>query len=279
MANEIGALSVRSANVSVVIPCYRCKATIRRALDSVFAQTWRPVEVLLVEDASPDDTLTFLELLLKEYPDNWVKVYALEKNSGPATARNLAWELASQPYVAFLDSDDSWHPQKIEIQYGWMLSNVHAVLTGQVCDTLGADSTQHQDYSNSVVIFTEVAFQSLLRSNKFSTPSVILKKNVSFRFSTEMRFCEDYLLWCELLGTGSQGYSFNAALTFCHKPIYGSAGLSSNLWEMEKGELQVYALLHKRGLISQSRAFVLKGWSLTRYIRRLLKIKLGINIG
>lgn len=279
MLYEKSADRAASAEVSVVIPCFRCKRTIRRALDSVFIQTMRPVEVLLVEDASPDDTLDFLKSLIKEYPVNWVKIYPLEKNLGPAAARNRAWEIASQPYVAFLDSDDSWHPQKIEFQYRWMLNNKHAVLTGQICETLNCDAVRHPSYEASRVDFSEVAFTSLLKSNKFSTPSVMLKRDVPFRFSTDMRFCEDYLLWCELLGSGSRGYSLQLPLTFCHKPIYGHSGLSSNMWPMEKGELSVYDYLYRARRISLLRLYLLKGWSLMRYGRRLLIMKLGLNIG
>lgn len=279
MLCEKGARSATSANVSVVIPCYRCKGTIRRALDSVFAQTLRPAEVLLVDDASPDGTLDFLQSLVTEYPEDWVRVCALEKNAGPAAARNTAWEMASQPYIAFLDSDDSWHPQKIELQYGWMLENPEVTLTGQICETLSSESMPHQVYNASQAGFYQVTFPALLKSNRFSTPSVMIKKDVAFRFSTDKRFCEDYLLWCELLGSGARGYSFELPLTFCHKPIYGHAGLSSNMWAMEKGELDVYDHLFREGRIGSVRRCLLKGWSVMRYIRRVLKIKLGSSLG
>jgi len=109
-----------TAPVSVVVPCYRCVATIERAIASVAAQTLRPVEVVLVEDASGDDTLAVLHSIQARYGD-WVKVVACATNRGAATARNIGWNLATQAYIAFLDADDTWHPQKIAIQDAYML--------------------------------------------------------------------------------------------------------------------------------------------------------------
>ena len=124
------------AKVSVVIPCYRCADTIARAVTSIAEQTSRPAEVILVDDCSGDDTLATLYELQAEYPQGWVKVIESPKNAGPGTARNLGWEAATQAYIAFLDADDSWHPQKIEMQYGWMSKNPEVALTGHTCQQL-----------------------------------------------------------------------------------------------------------------------------------------------
>src|SRR5574340_1082572 len=111
------------APVSVVIPCYCCSETIGRALVSIASQTMLPQEVILVEDASPDggETLGKLRHLAGEYGETFiVKVIALKENCGAGSARNRGWEAAGQPYIAFLDADDAWHPKKIELQYSWM---------------------------------------------------------------------------------------------------------------------------------------------------------------
>ena len=99
----------------MVVPCYRCAATIERAIASVAAQTQRPQEVILVDDASGDETLQQLYSLQSQYGE-WIKVVALTTNVGAASARNAGWNVATQPYIAFLDSDDAWHPQKVAIQ-------------------------------------------------------------------------------------------------------------------------------------------------------------------
>ncbi len=116
-------LKAAAAAVSVVIPCYRCGATIARAVASVLAQTLPVAEIILVDDASGDDTLAALEDIRRGHGDAAVRVLAAPANVGAGEARNLGWNAASQPWVAFLDADDAWHPRKIEIQYGWLLQH------------------------------------------------------------------------------------------------------------------------------------------------------------
>lgn len=262
------------ADVSVVIPCYRCKHTIKRALDSVYNQTLRPTEIILVEDASNDGTLEYLYSISKEYSAGWIKIVALDTNSGPGTARNVGWNASSQRYVAFLDSDDSWHPQKIEIQYLWMERNPHVALTGQMGVVVGdAVEATAIFFQMSDIVFSEVSKFRLLLSNKFSTPSVLIRREVHYRFTAGKRFCEDYELWCKVLCAGHRCFTVDVPLTFCYKPLYGHAGLSGDLWKMESGELSVYDVLRKNGNINMAVLFFLKAWSLTRYFRRAIRIK------
>ena len=119
-----------TAPVSAVVPCWRSGPTIRRALASIAAQTARPAEVLLVDDASGDGTLDTLHALAAEHPSGWVRVLSLEHNAGPGGARNAGWDHATQPWIAFLDADDAWHPRKIEFQFDWLQNHPDAVLCG-----------------------------------------------------------------------------------------------------------------------------------------------------
>ncbi len=111
------------APVSVIIPCFCCTSTIGRAVESILSQTLLPAELILVDDCSNDGGLTIAKL--KQIQDQYqseIKIMVLEmkRNDGPGSSRNLGWSIATQPYIAFLDADDSWHSKKIEIQYGWM---------------------------------------------------------------------------------------------------------------------------------------------------------------
>ncbi|MGB5082945.1 MAG: glycosyltransferase family 2 protein, partial [Burkholderiales bacterium] len=116
--------------VSVVIPCYRCKGTLRRAIASVAGQSARPVEVVLVDDGSDDGSLGLLRDIQHELGGDWVKVIALGQNRGAGPARNAGWNVATGRYLAFLDADDAWHPRKIEVQYSFMESNPGVALCG-----------------------------------------------------------------------------------------------------------------------------------------------------
>ena len=105
--------------VSVVIPAYESAGYIRRALDSVFAQTFSDFEVILVNDGSPDTDL--LEQNLLPYGDR--VHYIRQNNLGPSGARNAGILHAGGKYVAFLDSDDMWLPEHLANQTALLLSD------------------------------------------------------------------------------------------------------------------------------------------------------------
>lgn len=261
------------AQVSVVIPCYRCDSTIARAVGSIAQQTLKPYEVILVDDCSGDGTLAELYRLQSLYSPEWIKVIACELNSGAGTARNLGWAAASQTYVAFLDSDDSWHPQKIEVQYGWMINNPSVVLTGHAC-------VSYEDFNfseNKLINDRAVAFRNinkflLLISNRFPTPSVMLYRDINFRFPSEKRYCEDYHLWLDICCSGLEVCRSELPLTCLYKGAYGDAGLSANLWAMEKGELGAYKSVFDKGLISSPSFFSIIFLSFLKFLKRALVV-------
>jgi glycosyltransferase involved in cell wall biosynthesis len=254
--------------VSVIIPCYRCSDSVGRAVNSVTAQTVPPAEVILVDDASGDQTLEALQTLRDNLAMEQVRVIGLKQHGGPGAARNAGWEMASQPYLAFLDADDAWHPRKLEIQYGWMARHPEVMLTGHPCVWL-------RDGRNGPPVDAEpevslVDRWRILRSNPLQTPSVMLKTDAPFRFPADMRFAEDYLLWCRLVLAGLPAQRLETTLAYLHKPAFGAGGLSARLWAMEAGELEVYRRLQREQLISMTLRALLTVWSLVRYLRRLL---------
>lgn len=262
------------APVSVVIPCYKCSATIKRAIDSVYNQSWRPAEVILIEDGSADGTLEFLYNIQKQYTENWIKVIPLEKNSGPSTARNTGWDAATQDYIAFLDSDDSWHPQKTEIQLQWMLDNPTVALSGCGFEILSKE--EESKTIDNPLPFYKVKKELLLLSNRFPTPSVMLKRNINIRFNVNKKHSEDYLLWLEICLGNQPCYRSDAKLIFLYKNAYGVSGLSGNLIEMEKGELDNYQHLYNNLKITLFQKNLFKTISVLKFLVRVLKLKLKL---
>lgn len=98
------------ARVSVVIPTYQRERWIRRAIESALSQTYGPVEVIVVDDGSTDGTAGVVRGMGER-----VRYMRIE-NSGPSRARNVGVEAATGEFIAFLDSDDAWHPEKIAVQ-------------------------------------------------------------------------------------------------------------------------------------------------------------------
>lgn len=261
-----------SAPVSVIIPCFKCKETIVRAIESISNQTLIPTEVILIEDCSGDSTLEFLHDLKKNYTNGWLKVLSLEHNSGPATARNKGWGHASQEYIAFLDSDDSWHPSKIEIQYSWMKKNETAVMSGH------ATEIYEESYKSTKLTdeFTKVSISEMILSNKIPTRTVMLRRDIDLRFPDGKRYAEDYLLWMRIIHQYSHVFFLNRVLAFSYKGDFDAGGLTSNLWSMHIGLLDTYKTLYQEKCISfPTLAFVysLNYFKLSlRYLKKKLMI-------
>ena len=100
--------------VSVITPVYNAGKVIEKTLHSIFNQTYKEIEIVLVDDCSKDNSQEVIAGYLAEHPE--IIYYRQEINQGAGAARNKALELANGQYVAFLDADDTWHPEKIEKQ-------------------------------------------------------------------------------------------------------------------------------------------------------------------
>ena len=107
--------------VSIITPTYNCAKFIAKTIDSVKAQTYKNWEMIIVDDRSQDNTREIVEEYVKDDPR--IQYHLLEVNSGAAVARTTAMKLAKGSYMAFLDSDDIWTPDKLERQIQWMEDN------------------------------------------------------------------------------------------------------------------------------------------------------------
>lgn len=105
--------------VSIITPTYNCASFIGETIKSVLQQTYVNWEMIIVDDCSQDNTKEIVEAFEEER----ICYYCLEKNSGAAVARTRAMELANGEYMAFLDSDDIWMPNKLEKQIAFMREN------------------------------------------------------------------------------------------------------------------------------------------------------------
>jgi glycosyltransferase involved in cell wall biosynthesis len=261
------------APVSVVIPCYRCVDTIQRAVDSVIAQTLPPEEIIVVDDFSNDEgeTLTVLDHLQHAYQGTNIKILRLDKNCGPGSARNAGWNESSQPYLSFLDADDSWHPKKLEIQYKWMAAHPNVVLSGHpsVKLTTGEALPDLPDR----LVGHRVNRRALLFSNCFPTRSVMLKREVSYRFIPEKRYAEDYLLWLTIVLNGQSAWLLNIPMAYSFKEEFGDGGLTGNLWGAQQGVLDTYQKLFSAGFISFLVFILVSSFSFLKYCRRWVIVK------
>ena len=249
--------------ISVIIPVFNGEGTIRRALDSVYQQTFQDIEIVIVDDGSTDNTKKTIEAFFKNKALSFQYVY--QSNQGPSAARNRAASLAKGDYLAFLDADDEWHPNKLELQ----LQQARALHSGFV-----AVSYTYETFSyGSTPKIVESQFNDFLVRNRTSTPCVLLSKQLfqeAGGFFEHQRYSEDYSLWLRVSKIEPLYTIIQPPLVRLHKHAYGASGLSSELWMMEKGELSNYKTMQLMGYINRFQFYVYGLWSLLRYGKRVM---------
>jgi len=259
---------ISAAPISVVIPCFRCADTIGASVASIAAQT-RPVQqVLLVDDASGDGTVSALQALAAQYPAGWIQVIESPANGGPSRARNLGWAAATQPYIAFLDADDTWVAEKIAIQMAALEADPGLALIAHRMAV--RDRELPLPPLRPPFKTTEIGRKRFLLNNPFPTASVILRRDLPFRFNEDFRRVEDFLLWAQIGFSGYRCAKINQVLAYWHKPTYGASGLSGDLAAMHRAGREVRHELLRQGLVTRSEHWFARGFGILRRARRRL---------
>jgi teichuronic acid biosynthesis glycosyltransferase TuaG len=216
---------------SVVMPAYNAEQTIAESLRSCIQQSYQPFEIIVVNDGSTDNTEKIIQTEFKHQ----VKYISLSKNAGASTARNAGLNAATGDYIAFLDADDTWHPDKLSI-FSELISKKPTAKFIFHPYTL---STMDFDARSIKTTIEKISFWKLLWSNPVGTPCVVLINDHSLLFNESMRYMEDYDLF--LRAADKNGiYFLPVPLTKLGRPILSAGGLSSNRWLMRKGEFKAY---------------------------------------
>lgn len=184
--------------VSVIMPVFNTDpAYLRKAVDSVIAQTCTDWELVIVDNGSSEQgTLA----CLRELSDPRIKIHRLDKNIGPANARNYAIDHSSGKYLAILDSDDVWDPEKLACQVDLLERNPELGCVATMARIIGDDGfAPFKFYPTGHAIELHI----LLAYNPMCTSSVVLRKSVldhlNLRQEPEFTPAEDYRMWTRLL--------------------------------------------------------------------------------
>ena len=177
-------------NISVIIPTFNRKETLKRAIQSVLMQSYTPYEIIVIDDGSDDGTKEWLK---DKYPN--VK-YIYQMNSGVSSARNKGIKFARGDWIALLDSDDEWLPSKLKDQANEIESNPAAKFlhTNEIWIRNGVRVNQmkkHKKYGGYI-------FEKCLDMCRISPSSVLIKKDIFDEigmFDETLKVCEDYDLW------------------------------------------------------------------------------------
>ena len=258
--------------VSVIIPCYRCTATLERAVLSVAQQSCVPAEVILIDDCSVDGTPAMMQRIADQHAPGWIRIVLLDQNMGAASARNAGWAVATQPFIAFLDSDDAWHTEKIRLQLDYMQSHPDVVLCGHTHKILHTPAMPDWDLrpAASDLRAKRITKWGMLLSNRFVTPSAMLKRDIPQRFEERQRYMEDHMLWLSIVCSGAVVEKLPLPLAAIYKRPYGQAGLSAQWWLMERGDLGNYRRLMEQHHILRVQFLALALYSVAKFLRRFV---------
>ena len=257
--------------VGVVIPTYNSAGTIERALKSVSEQSVLPNQVVVVDNASTDTTISLVEQFAVSAPDLHLSLIKLGMNAGPGNARNTGWDACHTSLIAFLDSDDSWHPNKLELQLKVIRQHPDHVLFGHKYAMLNSGETCAEISPDSTAGLRYYTLRNFLIRNRISTPTAVVRSNIPQRFPSGAWFAEDFALWTSILAEGKQAVVIDAALTYLYKAAYGQSGLSARMSEMHQGELRALRSLYLSKAVTQPEYIVANSWMRLKYLRRLIR--------
>ena len=216
--------------VSVIMPAYKCANFIRTALDSALIQDV-PMEILVINDCSPDN-LDQVMRAYQEYPQ--IRYLKNEKNMGVAETRNKGVRLARGEYIAFLDADDYWEPDKLKRQLK-LIREKGTVLCSTARELMNPDGSLT---GHIIPVMPEFSFHDLKRHNQINCSSVLMKREVALEFPMHHDDShEDYLMWLEVLKKYGNGCAINEPLL---KYRITNTGKSGNKWNSAKMTYKTY---------------------------------------
>lgn len=196
----------RNCLVSIITPAYRCADVVDETIKSVIAQTYPNWEMLLAEDCSPDNTREVVERWAELDPR--IKLIKLDRNGGPALARNAALEHAQGRWIAFLDSDDLWVPQKLEQCLAFARERDAAfVFTGfRRIPSAGGDPGRY------IGAPATLNYRQLLGNTAIATSTVMLDIARTGQIRMRKTYYDDFDCWLQVLKKGITAHGLNADL-------------------------------------------------------------------
>lgn len=190
------AINVREdePSISVVIPAYNAGRFINAAIDSVLQQTVPPLEIIVIDDGSTDDTCERLLIYGQQIR------YYFQNNAGIGAARNTGICAADGDWIALLDADDIWHPRKLELQSSVIRRNPSVSLIGTVDFLIDKDGARLNDAHQMPIPYKveQLALVRLLQSSVFCPSSAVLRKvyiTANGGFALDVQGSEDMLMW------------------------------------------------------------------------------------
>lgn len=234
--------------VSIITPTYNSEKYIKETISSVLSQTYQNWEMIIVDDCSTDNTVRIIEEEMEK--NSRIRFIQLQENQGAAVARNTAINYANGRYIAFLDSDDLWEMNKLEVQVSFMnMNNIPFSYTSYKIINENGEET-----GKVVNVPEKIDYNQLLKNTIIGCLTVMLDINKFGRVQMpNMRTRQDTALWLLILKQGYIAYGIQQPLAKYRKK---SGSISSNKLKMAKQNWKLYREIENLSLVKSIWCFL-----------------------
>jgi teichuronic acid biosynthesis glycosyltransferase TuaG len=241
--------------VSIIVPAYNAAPFIARTIESVIAQTYPHWEMLIADDCSPDGTRQVVTQWSRREPR--VRLIALERNGGPAAARNAALRQAAGRWIAFLDSDDMWLPPKLE------RCLAHARAHSAALVFTGFRRTTHDEsrVGAYIAVPRTLTYPALLGNTAIATSTVLIDRKIAGDVRMQPVFYDDFVCWLSILKRGHVAHGLDEDL-MRYRVLAQS--VSRNKGRSAREVWKTYRQVEQLGLVAAA-------WSFSRYAFNALR--------
>ncbi|VTT27044.1 WcaA [Klebsiella pneumoniae] len=240
------------SKISIITATYNSMKFIENLAASITSQTYTNWEWLIVDDCSTDETFDYLKVL--EGQDNRIKVFINETNSGAAVTRNVALANATGEYIAFVDSDDLWLPEKLSTQLFFMQNNNYnfSFTAFSLITEDGLERSVNIDLNNKKTSFTYD--DMLCKRATLGCSTVMIKRDVIQSLSMPLlRTGQDYAFWLKILKENNSAHLLKESLTQ-YRIVANS--ISRNKYKKAARQWQIYREVEQLNLIKSAYCFV-----------------------
>lgn len=243
--------------VSVVVPVYNAQKFLEQTIDSVIEQTYKNWELILVNDASTDNSLRIIEKYIAK--DSRISMSSFKANVGVAQARNDGTQKAKGKYLAFLDADDLWHKNKLHKQVRFMQNqSCGFTFSGyEFADSTGAPT------GTKVSVPQRISYKESLKNHIIWTSTVMIDIHMLGKnpiYMPNIR-AEDTATWWQILKVVDNAHGINETLAYYRRT---DNSLSANKLQAMKDSWNLYFETEKLGLMSSSYHFMWYGFNAVR---------------
>lgn len=239
--------------VSIIMPCYNAEQYIKDSINSVLNQTYPHFELIIIDDLSTDNSIN----IINSFSDNRIKLIQLTQNGGAGVARNTGIEAAQGRFIAFLDSDDLWRPNKLEVQLNHMIEGNYPL-----------SYTQYQKFTQEgkgklVIPPNTVTYNELLYCNIIGCLTAVYDtKILGKQFMPLIRKRQDMGLWLKILAQGHTAYCCPQVLA----DYRTDSGMTQNKIDAAKYQWKFYRQELSFNIIKSTKYFI--GYAIKGIIRK-----------